>query len=395
MTNQFADLFKRFFENEKVAGLFLLFCTIISLIVANSSVGASYVHFMHQTIDLSFGGVALDQPVEQWVNDGLMAIFFLMIGLEVKRELLVGELANFNSAILPVVAAIGGMIVPSLIHFAFNHGTPTQPGFAIPMATDIAFALGILSLAGDKAPTAVKVFLAALAIIDDIGAVLIIAFFYTSTISFVYLSAALGIFLLLLVFNKLRIKRLFLYIIPGIVMWYCLLQSGVHATIAGVLLGFAIPFSTRGKNISYKLQHALHKPVTFIIVPIFALVNTAIPLPGGSITTVLSGANALGIILGLFIGKVSGIFLFPYLLTKTGKASLQEGITWRSLLGLGFLGGIGFTMSMFISNLAFNDEQTIITSKLSILIASALSAITGLLIFNINAYVAKRKNVSV
>ncbi|TKK72025.1 Na+/H+ antiporter NhaA [Ilyomonas limi] len=393
MIDKFTDVFKRFFESEKIAGLFLLFCTIISLIIANSSVGASYIHFMHRTINLSFVGVALNLSIEQWVNDGLMAIFFLMVGLEVKRELLIGELASFSSAILPVAAAIGGMIVPSLIHFAFNHGTPTQSGFAIPMATDIAFALGILSLAGNKVPTAVKVFLAALAIIDDIGAVLVIAFFYTSTISFIHLGAALGIFLLLLVFNKLQIKRLFLYIIPGIVMWYCLLKSGVHATIAGVLLGFAIPFNTRGRNISYKLQHALHKPVTFIIVPIFALVNTAIPLPGGSIANTLSGANALGIIFGLFIGKVSGIFLFPYLLTKTGKASLQEGITWRSLLGLGFLGGIGFTMSMFISNLAFNDEQTIITSKLSILIASALSAITGLLIFNINAYAAKRKDV--
>lgn len=395
MTNKYANLFRGFFESEKVAGLFLLFCTIVSLIIANSSVGAPYIHFMHQNIDISFGGVALDHSIEQWVNDGLMAIFFLMVGLEVKRELLVGELANFSSAILPVIAAVGGMIVPSLVHFAFNHDTPTQPGFAIPMATDIAFALGILSLAGNKAPTAVKVFLAALAIIDDIGAVLIIAFFYTSTISLFYLGAAIGIFLLLLLFNRLQIKRLFLYILPGIVMWYCLLQSGVHATIAGVLLGFAIPFSTKGKNISYKLQHSLHKPVTFIIVPIFALVNTAIPLPGAGITSTLFSANSLGIILGLFIGKVAGIFSFPYLLIKAGKASLQDGITWQSLLGLGFLGGIGFTMSMFISNLAFADQEVIIASKLSILVASSLSAITGLLIFNINAYVSKRKNIPV
>src|SRR3954452_14420614 len=237
MTNKFANLFKAFFESEKVAGLFLLFCTIISLTVANSSSGESYIHFMHQSIDASFGGLALDYSIEQWVNDGLMAIFFLMVGLEVKRELLVGELASFSNAVMPVVAAIGGMVVPSLIHFAFNHGTPTQSGFAIPMATDIAFALGILSLAGDKVPTPVKVFLAALAIIDDIGAVLVIAFFYTSTISFIYLGAAISIFVLLVVFNKLEIKRLFFYILPGIIMWYCLLQSGVHAPIAGVLLG--------------------------------------------------------------------------------------------------------------------------------------------------------------
>jgi NhaA family Na+:H+ antiporter len=395
MTNKFADLFKRFFNSEKVAGLFLLFCTIISLTIANSSVGEPYIHFMHQTIDVSFGGLVLDHSVEQWVNDGLMAIFFLMVGLEVKRELLVGELASFSNAIMPVVAAIGGMVIPSLIHFAFNHGTQTQSGFAIPMATDIAFALGILSLAGDKAPTAVKIFLTALAIIDDIGAVIVIAVFYTSTISLVYLGAAISIFVLLLIFNKLGIKRLWWYIVPGLVLWYCLLQSGVHATIAGVLLGFAVPFSTKGKNISYKLEHSLHKPVAFIILPIFALVNTAIPLPSGNAVAELLNPNTLGIVAGLFIGKVTGIFSFPYLLTKTGKASLQEGITWQSLVGLGFLGGIGFTMSMFISNLAFEDQKMVILSKLGILAASTLSAITGLIFFITNSYIAKRENIRV
>jgi len=395
MTNKFASLFKGFFDSEKVAGLFLLSCTIVSLFIANSAAGESYIHFMHQTIDASFGGLALDHSIEQWVNDGLMAIFFLMVGLEVKRELLVGELASFSSAVMPVVAAFGGMVIPSLIYFAFNHGTPTQSGFAIPMATDIAFALGILSLAGDKVPTSVKIFLTALAIIDDIGAVLIIAFFYTSTISLVYLGAAISTFVLLLVLNRLAIKRLWWYILLGIVLWYCLLKSGVHATIAGVLLGFAIPFSTKGKNISYKLEHFLHKPVAFIIVPIFALVNTAIPLPKGDAAAELVNPNTLGIVAGLFIGKVTGIFSFPYLLTKTGKASLQEGITWRSLVGLGFLGGIGFTMSMFISNLAFNDDQMVIMSKLSILVASSLSAITGLVFFIANFYVAKRKNIRV
>ncbi len=394
MTNKFTNLFKRFFESEKVAGLFLLCCTVISLVIANSSAGASYVHFMHKTIDVSFGGVSLNHSIEQWVNDGLMAIFFLMVGLEVKRELLVGELSNFSNAVMPVVAALGGMLVPSLIHFAFNHGTPTQSGFAIPMATDIAFALGILSLAGDKVPLPVKVFLTALAIIDDIGAVLIIAFFYTSNISLVYLGAAISTFALILVFNRLRIKRIWWYIIPGIVLWYALLQSGVHATIAGVLLGFAIPFSSRGKNISYKLERVLHKPVAFIIVPIFALVNTAIPLPTGNAATLLT-SNTWGIIAGLFIGKVTGIFSFPYLLAKTGKAALQEGITWRSLVGLGFLGGIGFTMSMFISNLAFQDQQIIILSKFSILIASACSALAGMIFFLTNFYVSKRKNIPV
>lgn len=395
MITKYTNLFKRFFDSEKVAGLFLLCCTIVSLTIANSSVGESYIHFMHQTYDASFSGVSLNLSVEQWVNDGLMAIFFLMVGLEVEREMYIGELSNFKNAVLPVVAALGGMVVPSLIHYAFNHGTPTQSGFAIPMATDIAFALGILSLAGDKVPTPVKVFLTALAIIDDIGAVIVIALFYTKTISFAYLSAATGIFLLLLVLNKLSVKRLIFYIVPGIVMWYCVLQSGVHATIAGVLLAFAIPFSKEGENVSYTLQHALHKPVAFIIVPIFALVNTAIPLPQGDAIAGMVNSNSVGIVLGLFIGKVAGIFTFPYLLTKLSSASLQEGITWRSLLGIGFLGGIGFTMSMFISNLAFDDQQHIIESKISILTASAFSAVIGLLFFITNFYVAKKKRIPV
>jgi NhaA family Na+:H+ antiporter len=384
MAGRFSNLFKGFFESEKVAGLLLVICTIISLVITNSSFGDCYIHFIHQKVHLSFASVSLNYSVEHWVNDGLMAIFFLMIGLEVERELYVGELADFKKAILPLAAAVGGICIPALIHFTLNYGSRTQSGFAIPMATDIAFALGILALAGNKVPASVKVFLAALAIIDDIGAILVIAFFYTKTVLFTYLIVAAGILLSLFVLNKLRIKNLIFYLIPGIIMWYCFLKSGVHATIAGVLLAFVIPFHNQDdENVSYHLQHFLHKPVAFIIVPIFALVNTAILIPSNIVGS-LSSSNSLGIVLGLVVGKLLGIFTVPFLLVKTGIARLQEGITWKNLVGIGLLGGIGFTMSMFISNLAFTDANLVSTSKLSILIASTISAIAGLTIFLTN-----------
>lgn len=377
---RFANLFKAFFESERVGGLLLLFCTLISLAVANSPMGENYVEFMHHKLDASIVHHSLNMSIEHWVNDGLMTIFFLMVGLEVERELYVGELADFKRAVLPVVAAMGGMLIPSLIHFAFNHGTATQAGFAIPMATDIAFALGMLSLAGKRIPTSVKVFLAALAIIDDIGAIIVIALFYTKTVLLAWLGSALGIFILLLVLNRLKVKHLAFYLVPGAVMWYCFLQSGVHATLSGVLLAFAIPFHNNDQeNVSLKLQHALHKPVAFIIIPVFALVNTAIMLPQ-NFKDVIFSSNSVGIMLGLFIGKVIGIVAFPFALIKAGKAKLQPGITVPLLIGIGFLGGIGFTMSMFISNLAFADSSVVTASKLSILMGSALSAIAGLVI---------------
>ncbi|HLL42731.1 MAG TPA: Na+/H+ antiporter NhaA [Segetibacter sp.] len=378
---KFSNLFKSFFDSEKVGGLILVICTIISLLIANSTYGESYMHLMHQKVDLSFANVSLNYSVEHWVNDGLMAIFFLMVGLEVERELYMGELADFKKAILPLAAAVGGISVPALIHLTLNSGTPTQSGFAIPMATDIAFALGILALAGNKVPTSVKVFLTALAIIDDIGAILVIAFFYTKTVLFNYLLVAAGILLALFILNRLKVTKLIFYILPGIVIWYCFLKSGVHATIAGVLLAFVIPFhNDDDENISYHLQHFLHKPVAFIIVPIFALVNTAILIPSNVISS-LSSSNSLGIIIGLIFGKLIGIFSLPYLLVKIGIAKLQQGLNWRNLAGIGFLGGIGFTMSMFISNLAFTDADIVSTSKLSILIASTIAAVTGLILF--------------
>jgi NhaA family Na+:H+ antiporter len=381
MAGKFSNLFKGFFESEKVAGLLLVICTIISLVIANSAIGESYIHFMHEKVDLSFANVSLNYSVEHWVNDGLMAIFFLMVGLEVEREIYIGELADFKKAVLPLAGAVGGICIPALIHFLLNKGTATQSGFAIPMATDIAFALGILALAGNKVTTPVKVFLTALAIIDDIGAIMVIAFFYTKTVLFSYLLVAFGILTGLFILNRLKITNLIFYILPGIVMWYCFMKSGVHATIAGVLLAFVIPFhEDDDKNVSYQLQHFLHKPVAFIIVPIFALVNTAVIIPSDIIAS-FTTRNSSGIIIGLLAGKVIGIFSLPYLLVKAGWAQLQEGLTWKNLGGIGCLGGIGFTMSMFISNLAFADPGIVSSSKLSILFASLVGAITGLIIF--------------
>ena len=392
MVDRFSNIFKRFFDSEKVAGLILIICTVISLSIANSSYGDAYIHLIHQNINLSFSGIALNYTVEHWINDGLMAIFFLMVGLEVKRELYIGELAEVRKAILPLAGAVGGISIPAAIHFAFNSGTPTQPGFAIPMATDIAFALGVLALAGNRVPTAVKVFLAALAIIDDIGAIIVIAFFYTKTVLFIYLLIAVGILLALFILNRLRVNNLLFYIIPGIAVWYCFLQSGVHATIAGVLLAFVIPFhGDEDQNLSHRLEHFLHKPVAFIIVPVFALANTAILIPSNVIQS-LSSSNSVGIIVGLVVGKLTGIFTFPYLLVKFKLAKLQDGLVWKNLAGIGLLGGIGFTMSMFISNLAFTDVDVISNSKLSILTASTISAILGLVVFLTNQPVHEQKS---
>lgn len=380
MAGKFSRLFPDFFKSEKVAGLLLVFCTIISLVITNSSFGESYLHSIHSKIDLSFSSIALNYSVEQWVNDGLMAIFFLLVGLEIERELYVGELSSFKNAILPVLAAVGGMIFPASIHFFFNAGTITQSGFGIPMATDIAFALGILSLAGNRIPVSLKIFLTALAIIDDLGAIAVIALFYTSEFSFTYFSAALGIFILLFALGKMKINYLSIYLIAGVIMWYCMLKSGVHATIAGVLLAFALPFHKDDeKNISFKLQHFLHKPVAFLIVPIFAFTNTAILLPE-NLMDGLATRNSLGIMLGLLLGKLIGIVGISWLAIKGGIAKLPDGVNWRMLCGLGMLGGIGFTMSIFITNLAFSDAGIITEAKISILLGSILAAIIGMVI---------------
>ncbi|MFL5773311.1 MAG: Na+/H+ antiporter NhaA [Flavisolibacter sp.] len=374
------DLFKEFLFSEKAGGFILIGCTIISLVISNTAYGDSYIHFWHTKLNLSFSGIQLNYTVEHWINDGLMAIFFLLVGLEIERELYIGELSSFKNALLPILAAAGGMIFPALIHFLFNAGSATQSGFGIPMATDIAFALGILSLAGKNIPVALKIFLTALAIIDDLGAITVIAFFYSKNFMVAYLLAALGILLLLFILRKLKVYSLWVYLTGGIIMWYCMLQSGVHASIAGVLLAFAIPFhQDNKKSPSYKLQHFLHRPVAFIIIPIFALANTAIVFPDDILGSFIT-KNSIGIMAGLLVGKFTGIFLVSYLAVKSKVASLSPELNWKHILGVSILGGIGFTMSIFITNLAFIDHDIITASKMSILLASLCSALLGLVI---------------
>ncbi|MFM2230721.1 MAG: Na+/H+ antiporter NhaA [Bacteroidota bacterium] len=366
---QITKLFTSFFESEKAGGLVLVICTAVSLILANSSWSESYLHLWHTQIG--------SQPAEYWINDGLMAIFFLLIGLELEREVYIGELSKLKDAALPLAGALGGMLVPALLFTLFNHNTPTHKGYGIPMATDIAFAIGILSLLGKRVPPALKVFLTALAVIDDLGAIIMIALFYTDNINLLNLGIALGIFGLLLILNRLKVDNLLWYLIGGIFMWYFMLHSGVHATITGVLLAFAIPFQNGGRHtISYQLQHWLHHPVAFLIIPIFALCNTAVVIEGDFAKT-LSQPYSLGILFGLVLGKPLGIFLMSWLTVKLNISQLPEGFTWKRLIGLGMLGGIGFTMSIFITLLAFADIEIINNSKFVIVIASTLSGILG------------------
>ena len=377
---ELSKLFRNFFDSEKIGGFILLGCTLISLLIANSGWGEAYDHFWHRYIDLSFGSVELRHSLVHWINDGLMTIFFLLVGLEIERELYKGELNNWRNALLPIGAALGGMIFPALLYFLVNAGAEDKSGFGIPMATDIAFALGMLALAGSRVPHALKVFLTALAIIDDLGAIMIIAIFYNTGISWIYLGTATGIFIMLMAFNKLGVKHLAFYLLPGVVLWYCLMQSGVHATIAGVLLAFAIPFHNRDeKNPSYWLQEFLHKPVAFFILPIFALANTGIILTENWVEG-LSETNSLGILAGLLIGKPLGIILFTWLLLKLRWASLPEDTNMKLLAAVGMLAGIGFTMAIFISNLAFTDPARIETSKIAVLLASLLATGMGLLL---------------
>lgn len=379
-------LFKDFFDSEKAGGFILIGCALISLLVANTSIGNGIPEFLHSYVDLSFGGLKLGHTVEEWVNDGLMTIFFLLVGLEIERELYEGELSSFRNAILPVVAAVGGMLFPALIHYSFNAGTETVSGFGIPMATDIAFALGVLSIAGKHVPVSLKIFLTALAIIDDLGAIAVIAIFYNEDFAATWFFAALAIFLLLYGLGRVKIYALWVYLIGGVIMWYCMMQSGVHATISGVLLAFAIPFPpiANDKNPSYRLQHLLHKPVAFFVLPVFALVNTVIVLPSDLLNT-LTSRNSLGIMAGLIVGKVAGILLACFIAIRSGIAIMPGDLNWRYLFGVSLLAGIGFTMSIFITNLAFNDQELIISSKISILLASLIAAISGLAILKRSA----------
>jgi Na+:H+ antiporter, NhaA family len=362
-------LYSEFFNSEKAGGAVLVFVVALSLILANTAWQTGYINFW----DTDLGGHSL----VHWINDGLMTIFFLLIGLELEREIYLGELSDIKNASLPIVGALGGMLVPAGIFFLLNFGTSAQGGAGIPMATDIAFAIGILSLLGKRVPNSLKVFLTAFAVIDDLGAIIIIAIFYTTSMSFVNLFVALAIFGVLVLLNRLKVKNLVPYLIGGVAMWYFMLHSGVHATITGVLLAFAIPFGDGGeKSPSYILQHILHKPVAFFILPLFALANTCITV-GGDWLSGLAQPSSLGIMAGLIIGKPLGIWLFAFGGVALGVCALPAGLKWKNLLGAGLLGGIGFTMSIFITLLAFGEATMVNNSKIAILFASLISGIVG------------------
>ena len=370
-----SNTFNDFFESEKSSGILLIICTVISLLLANSVLGANYLSIWQVYV----GGLS----VEHWINDALMAVFFLLIGLELERELYNGELSNFQDALLPIFAASGGLCLPALIHFVLNSGTPTQAGIGIPMATDIAFALGVLALLGSRVPASLKVFLTALAVMDDLGAIIIIALFYTAQLSIAYLIGAIAVFALLIALNHFfRVMSLIPYLLGGALMWFLMLKSGVHATIAGVFLAFAIPFSAKDddeKSPSHRLEHYLHKPVSFIILPIFALANTGVVI-GFDWAQNLASANSSGIIGGLVLGKPLGIALLSFVAVTIGTCRLPSDLSWRHVIGAGLLGGIGFTMSIFITNLAFvGNSEMINASKIAILLASLTAGTIGFL----------------
>jgi len=370
--------FREFLRSGSIGGIILMTCVFVSLFIANSSFGPPFERLLATEIGINTETIHLRYSTLLWINDGLMAVFFLLVGLEIKRELIEGELSTFRKASLPILAALGGVIAPATIYFLINKGTETAAGWGIPMATDIAFAIAIITMLGKKVPSSLKIFLAALAIVDDLIAILVIAIFYSSDIHYAYLGYAGGIFLFLLALNKAGIKNLAAYLIPGLFIWYFIHHSGVHATIAGVLTAFAIPTTPDAKESPLeKLEHILVNPVNFIVMPLFALSNTNItfePEMIGGLTTTLG----LGIILGLVIGKPLGIFTFSWVAVKLGVGQVPEKASWKHILGLGMLGGIGFTMSVFIALLSFpNAELILAEAKFSILAGSILSGILG------------------
>ena len=382
-------IFAHFFQSSSAGGILLLICVALSLLIANTGLAGGFASLLNLPLGFESGAVHLRYPILLWINDGLMAIFFLLVGLEIKREIVEGELSSLRQASLPVLAAIGGVAVPALIYSLFNADTSTSKGWGIPMATDIAFALGILSLLGNRVPTGLKIFLAALAIVDDLIAILVIAIFYSSDLQFDYLGYAGIVFGVLLVFNRMGIKNFFFYIIPGIIMWYLIHHSGIHATIAGVLTALTLPTNEEDHDSPLeKLEHALARPVNFIIMPIFAIANTNITFETGMVDG-LAGNLGLGILLGLFLGKPVGIFLMSWLSVKMKVSQLPEGTKWPHVLGLGLLGGIGFTMSIFIALLSFTDIAHQTEAKFAILVASVLSGMAGFML--LSRYNKKKK----
>lgn len=414
-----------FLHKEASGGILLIIATVIALIWANSPFAESYHHLWHTYVSINIGNTGLNYSLHHWINDGLMVIFFFVVGLEIKRELLVGELSSAKKAALPIAAALGGMIFPALIYIIFNFGSEGSTGWGIPMATDIAFVVGILALLGNRVPLALKIFILALAIVDDIGAVLVIAIFYTSDISLISLAIAVVLLVVLIVMNRIGVRNLLIYTIVGVALWLAFLKSGVHATVAGVLLAFTIPASSRintkkftdetnqlvkdfdsagdhGENVLtnserlsivdeienncekiltplQRFEHGLHPWVSFLIMPVFALANAGVTI-GSGLTTAITHSVSIGIILGLFLGKQIGIFLFSFAAVKFKIASVPEGVSWKKIYSAAILAGIGFTMSLFIANLAFGNPELLDIAKVGILSGSLLSGIIGFII---------------
>ncbi len=373
--------FKEFLQSEFAGGIILLGCVIVSLIIANSPLGPGLENILDTEFGFISGAIDLKYSTLTWINDGLMVIFFLLVGLEIKRELVEGELSSPKKAAMPILAALGGVIVPASIYYFFNQGTETAGGWGIPMATDIAFAIAIITMLGKKVPLSLKIFLAALAIVDDLMAILVIAVFYTSELHYAYLLYAGLLFVMLIVFNRMGVKKLYMYIIPGVFIWYFVHHSGIHATIAGVMVAMTLPTTQDDKESPLeKLEHKLVKPVNFLIMPIFALANTNIKFQEEMIAG-LTTPLGLGIILGLLVGKPVGIAVISWIAVKLKISSLPDKAAWMQIIGVGFLAGIGFTMSIFISVLSFTGQTLLLSeAKFSVLVASILSGVIGALI---------------
>ncbi len=382
------DYFKKFLHSSQSSGIILILCVLVSLFIANSSAGVAFQNILDTRIGTDIFN--LNYPISIWINDGLMAIFFLLVGLEIKREIVEGELSTFKSASLPIIAAVGGMVVPGLIYFLFNQGTEYAGGWAIPMATDIAFSLAIISMLGKRAPLSLKIFLAALAIVDDLGAIMVIAIFYTDQLHWDYLGYSAAMVVILILLNYFKFKKHVFYVIPGLFLWYFMHHSGIHATIAGVLMAFTIPTNISVTKISplEKMEQKLHLPVNFLIMPIFALTNTNITFKDGMVDGLFTNFG-YGIIFGLIFGKIIGINLFSYIFIKLKISNLPDKSSWSQMIGAGLLAGIGFTMSIFIALLSFKGQQEIQDeAKFAILVASIIAGFAG---FSVLRYIGRKR----
>ena len=380
MINYISSAFRWFFKLEAASGLLLLISAICALIISNSSFSSSYFKILESYFFIGVSNIGIKLSLLHWINDALMAIFFFFVTLEIKREFINGELSNKKQALLPIIAAVGGMLVPALVYIYINiHNSDTLNGWAIPSATDIAFSLGVLSLLGSRVPISLKVFLTALAIIDDLGAIIIIAFFYTGDLSIKYLSLLLITFICLVFLNKFNVKKFIPYLFFGLILWFFTHESGIHATISGVLLATAIPHREKEKDFSLltKIEHNISPYVAFGIMPLFALANAGVSLEGITLSSLMSPVP-LGILLGLFLGKQFGVLLFSYASIKLKIAQMPNNANWLNLYGVGILTGIGFTMSLFVGNLAFVDNTQYMDGvKIGVLAGSLLSTLFG------------------